>query len=347
MWQITILTDYNEVFSDEHLNMYKRYMEAAECTNVFCHPELICAWHESYIRIRSLIPYWVWGTDNNTGNVAIWPLVLWRRNMYGAFARVVMPMGSMDMDYHEPIFIYRPTTIMRNDFVDSVCYEINKRASADIILLDGMQCSKPSSVDYVDKIVCPYCDITGYDKDGIIEKLIGRRTVSEIYRRRRRLEYEGEVALHHYNKKDVVGCDESLKLMLECHTRRWSRAFKAPGFHIALVKRGVEAGIVDFSELRVGGRPVSWYIALTWRNVYSLYMPAWDAAYRSHGVGKLHLAMLVAEAAEQGMTRVDFMRGEEAYKMEWCDRKDYVSDFRIEGRSLRSRVVNTLLRLRR
>ncbi|MDE6670409.1 MAG: GNAT family N-acetyltransferase, partial [Muribaculaceae bacterium] len=343
MWHLTILTDYDYIFSDDCLNRYIRYLVGAECSNVCWHPILLGAWYDSYNSIRRLSPWIVWATDNNTGNVAMFPLVVWRRNLISAFARVVLPMGGLDLDYHEPIFKYRPTAMERQNFFDTVFKEIVEHVSPDVILFDGMMAPLTSTVFEVSKVACPWCDLTKYDSKDIVKKLIGERAVSEIERRYRRLRQEGEIGLYHYNKKDVIGCEESLKRMLECHAERWPRAFKAPGLHATLIKRGVEAGIVDFSELRVGGKPVSWYIAMMWGSTYSLYMPAWEKAYRNRGVGKMHLAMLATEMAKRGMTRLDFMRGDEPYKAEWCDNKDYVFDCKARGRTIRSRLVNTIL----
>ncbi|MDE5876129.1 MAG: GNAT family N-acetyltransferase, partial [Muribaculaceae bacterium] len=259
----------------------------------------------------------------------------------------VLTMGGFDMDYHEPIFTYRPTMIARKNLIYVICNKIIESVSPNIILLDGMIEDIDIEVGNVDKIPCPWCNLTKYDSDGILENLIGRRAINEIDRRRRRIMQEGDVVLHHYNKDNVTDCEGSLRRMLECHSERWPGAFKAPGLHADLVRYGVEAGIVDFSELRVGGKPVSWYIAFVWRDTYYLYMPAWETDYRNRGVGKMHLAMLVTEAARRGVKRLDFMRGEEAYKLEWCDSRDYVFDYRIEGRTFRSRLINALLRLRR
>lgn len=321
-------------------------MVTAEYSHVCWHPVLLKVWYDSYKGIRRLSLYWVWAIDDETYNVAMFPLVLWKRDYRGIFANVVLPIGGFDLDYHEPIFLYRPTTMVRKKLIGLICYELTKCVSPDIILLDGMM----DNIDYraceVNKITCPWCNITEYDRIGILEKLIGRRAISEIDRRRRRMNQEGEVVLHHYNKNDVDSCEDSLKRMLECHTERWPNAFKVPGLYSGLVRHGVEAGIVDFSELRVGDKPVSWYIALVWRDTYYLYMPAWESAYRNRGVGKMHLAMLVTEATEGGINRLDFMRGEESYKLEWCNSKNYVFDYKIKGHTLRSRLVNTLLRLR-
>lgn len=346
MWHITILTDYDYIFSNTHLNRYMCHIVGAECSNVCWHPILLNVWYDSYKLIRRLRPLWVWAEDYNTGNVAIFPLVEWRRNWINTFARVVLPIGGIDLDYHEPIFKYRPTAIERQSFFEAVFKEIVECVCPDVILFDGMMSPVISTVSEVSKITCPWCDLTKYESKDIVKNLIGRRGLSEIERRYRRLRQDGDIELYHYDKEDVTDCDDSLKRMLECHAERWPMAFKAPGLHAALVKRGVEAGVVDFSELRVGGKPVSWYIAMVWGSTYSLYMPAWEKAYRNLGVGKMHLAMLVTEVTKREMMRLDFMRGEEPYKAEWCDSISHVFDCRIRGRTLRSRLVNTVLSLK-
>ncbi len=346
MWQFTILTDYDFIFSNDHLNRCLLHIVDAEYSHICMHPVLLNVWYDSYKSIRQLKPYWIWAKDDGSHNVVMFPLVLWRRNLINGFVRVLLPMGGNDLDYHEPIFRHIPTSVERQDFFDSVFKEIVERLSPDVVLFDGMTAPLNTVGWEISKIACPYCDLTKYDSKELVRKLLGKHGVNEIERRYRRLRQEGEIRLYHYNKESVSSCEDSLKRMLECHAERWPRAFKAPGLHTTLVKRGVEAGIVDFSELRVDGKPVSWYIAMPWRGIYSLYMPAWEKAYRNRGVGKMHLAMLTTEAAERGMTRLDFMRGNEPYKAEWCDSKNYVFDCKTQYSTLRSRLANLLLRWR-
>jgi CelD/BcsL family acetyltransferase involved in cellulose biosynthesis len=97
----------------------------------------------------------------------------------------------------------------------------------------------------------------------------------------------------------------------------------ACGWTSAVLRALVEARRPDFggtvSTLRIGGRLIAAEFALRDARTHHLWFPAYDPAYAKYSPGALLLIEAMRQAADEGITRIDFGPDLESYKGEFAD----------------------------
>lgn len=123
---------------------------------------------------------------------------------------------------------------------------------------------------------------------------------------------------------EVVG---ELEHAFEIHARRWQGRpdgstfglASGHGFHREAARALAAQGAVRILTLRIDGRPVAfhyWFVLGTTMYVHRL---AFDPELARFSPGQVTLLQALAEASSEGVRRVEFLGGDERYKVELAD----------------------------
>jgi CelD/BcsL family acetyltransferase involved in cellulose biosynthesis len=135
---------------------------------------------------------------------------------------------------------------------------------------------------------------------------------------------------------------EFLDALFRLHTTRW-RALGMPGvlsevaiqkFHRRSAPELLRAGILRLYGLRFRGELIAVLHTLWGRDSAFCYLHGFDPAYAFFSPGMQIIAALIEDAAAQGKTVVDFLRGSEAYKYAWGARDTVTCSLQLSRRTL-------------
>lgn len=114
--------------------------------------------------------------------------------------------------------------------------------------------------------------------------------------------------------------------LLSLHRARWTRLGHIDGvlgdpavlaFHDAAVPELAAAGLLRFTTLHIAGRLAALYYILAAHGRLLFYLSAFDEAFARESPGTLLMGATVEQAAADGFTELDFLRGAEPYKYAW------------------------------
>lgn len=178
-------------------------------------------------------------------------------------------------------------------------------------LLEGQRLSFRS---YVSCANC-YCDVTDASFDNFFERL-PQNTRKDINYCRRRLEKNG--ALVFQIMTDAASLDECLDVYDAVRAKSWKaverdRDFNRELMHIAAAKGWLRLGILFYD-----GTPIAvqkWIVANGRAYIYDVL---YDEEYKKHSPGKILTSMMFQHAIDiDRVAYVDYLRGDEPYKLEW------------------------------
>ncbi len=127
-----------------------------------------------------------------------------------------------------------------------------------------------------------------------------------------------------FDKAEIV-TEELTNALIRLHGERWRRQGQ-PGMikanHSAEFLRDVatkfsERGSLRIFSLRFDGEVSALIIGFLHRNQFFSYMSAFDPEHESFGFGRTLLFQTIEYLWSAGVSRFDFLRGDEAYKQSW------------------------------
>lgn len=139
---------------------------------------------------------------------------------------------------------------------------------------------------------------------------------------RNRAERRGEVAIE---EASAANAPEFLADLFRLHEARW-KGMRQPGllrfegvkaFHREAVPRLQAAGHLRLWRLTIGRATAAACYGLEHAGVLSLYMTGFDPDFAFESPGVILLAHAIEHSLENGLERVDFLRGDEDYKRGW------------------------------
>ena len=337
MWDFKTLDSIDDSLWLDHLMK-------AEVSHVFYHPLLMRAWMDTYKPLRNLMPITVEATTSD-GNHALLPLVLWKRSWRQGWVRSIVPVGISDYDYHDPLFLRKPSDEELESFWSELFCFLRPYGADEVVLGDMRTEVLGGGGDWTEKDICPNKNLTGMDTEDSLMAFFSTKLRGDIRRQMRRLGETGELTLREYASADEVS--EGLwTQFMESHRRKWPHAYKAPGFHRRLLDCCSVDGPVHFSALMAGDTPVAWHLGFEFRGVYYYYMPCGNADYSRQSPVKVHLYHLMARAIGKGCALFDHLRGDEAYKDGWSDGFTHVNTLTERHESIGLAVKTSLLKVK-
>jgi CelD/BcsL family acetyltransferase involved in cellulose biosynthesis len=155
-----------------------------------------------------------------------------------------------------------------------------------------------------------------------IKAVIPAHKYDNLKNARSRLQRSGVASIELARQETL---DEFLDALFELHESRWREVGesgvladeKIQAFHRQTARQLLRLGILRFYGIRFEDRLISTLYCFFEREAAYCYLQGFDPAYSSLSVGSLLLGEAISDALREGKKRVDFLRGQEAYKYSW------------------------------
>jgi CelD/BcsL family acetyltransferase involved in cellulose biosynthesis len=250
-----------------------------------------------------------------------------------------------------PLFIRRERGVSTAHFLGA-----HESALADLLIADD---EPPSTAQLLREGIrsqpFDYADLFGLPQASLLGQSSGLRAVERVeapvllmpngwedaYRaktgskkrnlHRRRLRQLGELGAVEFS---VGRTQEELEPMLEeafrLHNLRWQgrpdgSTFGTEAgrqFHRAALRRIADLGVLRIVLMRVGGWPAAFHYFFELEGTMVVHRLAFDPALARYSPGLVSTLETLRIASEDGMTRVEFLGGNERYKLELADREE-------------------------
>jgi CelD/BcsL family acetyltransferase involved in cellulose biosynthesis len=182
-----------------------------------------------------------------------------------------------------------------------------------------------------------------------IERLKKR---NDVRRRLRRLQEQHSVEFEYDSSQDPAAIEDFFRL----HDLRWgAKSTQANGPFVTgggreFLRRAVAAmapsGQLRLSFVRIDGERVVGRFGFELDGTYYGAKSAFDPRLASAGPGHLAVAYLLDTAADRGLKRFDFMRGDGAHKSAWTDASAQVPNLWLHHRSRLGLIERRVSRIR-
>ncbi len=170
-------------------------------------------------------------------------------------------------------------------------------------------------------LVCPVQEFqTGTD----VNDFLSHTSRFQNYTRRRKW-LERQPGFHIEVCRDERELQPALDNFFRLHRMRWREDGGSSGisgarveaFHRDAMTRLMATGQLRLYTLWVDGLAVASVYALIQGGTFYYYQAGMDPAWRSRSPGLVLIGETFVDAIRSGLTRYDFLRGEEAYKFDW------------------------------
>ena len=317
-WTFEHFDTWEAVLAPEFQERWLRWGAEAQNAHVFLQAPVALSWIETYRPLRDISPRVV--VARKADCKVFMPLVLWRKNWKHAGCRHLTMLGSSDFDYLDPFVSTKSCHFDWKDFLESALGYIFEvfRNDFDVFELSAIRSETTGNYSgFSAQDICPYLNLEGFKEPSDFWDWMESGQRSEIRRRSRKLESCGSTEFHSYQPNELADAVRSLQEMLVHHRLRWPGAYKAPNFHVDLLRNLLPAKLLHFSDLRVGGVPVSWRIGFTHNKRFYSYMPAFKQEFAGFSPGIIHLVKIIEMCISDGFAIYDYLRGGENYKKQW------------------------------
>jgi len=116
--------------------------------------------------------------------------------------------------------------------------------------------------------------------------------------------------------------DQAAEAFESVYGRSWKDAEPYPDFNVALMRAMAAPGLLRFGIWSVGQEPVAVQIWVVKDGHAIVLKLAHDEAYKAHSPGTVLTALMLRHFLDQEhVTRIDFGRGDDAYKQGWATRR--------------------------
>jgi CelD/BcsL family acetyltransferase involved in cellulose biosynthesis len=139
----------------------------------------------------------------------------------------------------------------------------------------------------------------------------------------------------------------ALEELLRLHRLRWQEEGGSEGippgpveeFHRAVAPRLAARGWLRLYTLQVGGAAVASVYGLEVGRRFFYYQSGYDPAWSARSPGLVLVGRTVEDAYARGLTDYDFLRGSEAYKLDWASDRRETCALRVHAPSLRAETA--------
>lgn len=241
--------------------------------------------------------------------------------------------------------------------------QFNCPVAYDLLELDGI-CADSNLYRYLDAGGCnanrgmqlvPRFDCPRTMLDSSFDNYVHRLSASTRYslgRKQRKLERDfGKVEIEHL---DLQENPRMLDVLFDLHRQRWgalqgktstfSSAYRE-SFNNRLLKL-LGKGDGFFSCMSLAGKPVSIMYIFVYKNNAFFYQNGWSPVFAPYGVGILIIQQAIQHAIDEGYRSFDFLRGEEAYKYQFCEETRQAYSVQYFGPGPFGRVAKVLFLLK-
>ncbi|OLD91873.1 MAG: hypothetical protein AUG84_03115 [Chloroflexi bacterium 13_1_20CM_4_66_7] len=164
---------------------------------------------------------------------------------------------------------------------------------------------------------CPYLELPS-SWDEYLSSLSPTRR-QKLRRKARNLRRDHAVVVTDYGTERL---EEGWRWLVTLHQERWAGAgtFSDPRveqLHRCFVREAARRGQLWLSTLDLDGKPAAAWYGFTHGDTVYFYQSGRDPRRAHQSVGVVLMATMIRRAIERGYRRFDFLRGDDAYKMQW------------------------------
>lgn len=306
-----------------------RLWRHAETASVFNHPAWWRAALDSFGQGRRVIALGVRAGD---GLCAYWPFWEKRLGPKDAFVRILEPVGSRMTDYVMPL-------IARGHdgpgLAAMMLRALEPRLSPSTMLLwpkadetaladEAVEGGFPAGRRLVHRRIrrCPRIALAPSYSG--VEAGWSRNHRARVRQRVRKLGEQGPVSLQIAESRREIR--DRLPVLFDMHRANWRvrggcSEFDDPACvnFIEAIIDGLPTELLHYSEVHVGGHAVSCNLDFRRGDEILFYKGAFDLGFSEFSPGMVHFALAAQWAVENGLNVFDFLQGEEAYKLSWCN----------------------------
>ena len=296
-------------------------MDQSPTAHVFFEPGVVRAWVEAYLPLRKIQPRFCVATGPHEEK-AFLPLILDCGGWKDLWLRQIVPVGSSEFDYHDPI-ADRPMSAQEwSDLWEAIWREVQVRwkDSFDVFILPRLRghVMPPKLGTVVDEV--PIMDLNVSDMASLLSGGRHRKFRYNIKKKIQKIEAAGNASLRMVDSDDLPAALLAVRLFAEHHQKRWPDASTPRSYYENLARHCLDQGYLTISQLFLGTNPISWRIGFEYHKRHCLYQRSFDESKAGLSPGTLHCYMIVKRALERGCHLVDFGRGKEAWKFQWTDK---------------------------
>lgn len=155
----------------------------------------------------------------------------------------------------------------------------------------------------------------------------GRHKVNKLRRKIQKLKDDHQIEFKHITDNDDL--QEQLHTLFKLHQKRWkerniySKFFKpeTQAFYKDISEAFCDNNWMDLSFLNIGGKAVAASWGFIYDNRYYCMTSAFDPGYSSINPGHILTMRLIERAIQSGLSKFDFLKGDELYKSFWTHQK--------------------------
>ncbi|MCL4782684.1 MAG: GNAT family N-acetyltransferase [Bryobacterales bacterium] len=148
-------------------------------------------------------------------------------------------------------------------------------------------------------------------------------------RQRKRLAERGPVTL--WLPETLEQALEVLEEFFVVHDEKWLSQGYPGQFQSPTVRKHYREllsrlwnGGIHFSTVRCGDTHVSYQFGFQSGGWFQWYRPSYRKEFHNFSPGKIHISLVLEEACRSGMKGVDFLLGDEPYKLTWANQSQQV-----------------------
>ena len=214
----------------------------------------------------------------------------------------------------------------------------------------------PTRLSLIERIEAPVLDISaGWDE--VYRRKTNSKKRNLHKRRRRQLGELGEVTA--ITARELPELERALEEAFRLHAARWNgrpdgSCFATPAgqrFNRSVLRRLAALDVARITLLQLDGRAIAFHYWFAMAGCMYVHRLAFDPAVGRFSPGLVNTLDAIEAAGEEGLTRVEFLGGDERYKVELADGfaplyQAYGGPARIRGRAYTAaQLANIRLRL--
>lgn len=293
---------------------------------IFSYPEWYEAWWNVFGDKNRLLLFTV---EEEGILIGLWPFCVRRSSVLDLCCLLSEPVTGSTADYHLPVIKKGREEVVLDKIISRLLEETGKQAllyfphipkghSVYLVLRDIL--GKKQLYWNEKETLCPVLPFLADYKS--TENQWKKSLRTDIRRQRKRLSERGIIRLCIPESRDEIL--KYLPVFFEMHNREWvlkgyNVKFKNPNmrdFYKNLVDLLYPQGL-HFSYLLCGEDIVSMHMGFISNNWLFWYVPTYNSDFEKQSPSKVHLSYLIEEGLEKGWKGVDFLQGDEFYKLQW------------------------------
>lgn len=318
-WQFEWISSWEQVWSESFLSYWQHLRGSERVSHVFTSPAILRVWQE-YVCGNTEVSARVALGWHSSGTRSLFPLVRICSDWRHGGCRSLVPAGYGDLDYHDPILVGSHEPAVMTSFWPDFLHEASSRCAREVeeIIIRGIRhVPEQRDVGFAGQGETWQCDLTG---NADVEGFVGRLSTDfrkELRRCERRLSEVGPVSLKVFSADETDAAMCALDPFWAAYHEQWNAWSGHKRFWQELVKRCLPEGLLWFSVLACGDRPISWRLGFTEAKCYCDWNASFDRSMAKYSPGALHILRLCGQCISRGIETYDFMRGSETYKQRW------------------------------